>query len=96
MFVGSSSLSALATGFPMGILAFVYIAIAVLFYFPVTYLYRFSVQMKPGLSSGDQPTVTSAFKNLKSMFRFMGIFAIVVLSLYGVILLGVMVVLIIK
>jgi len=64
----------------MGIL---YIAMAVLYYFPVTYLYRFSVQIKQGLESADQEATSSGIGNLKSMFKFMGIFMIVMLSIYG-------------
>ena len=73
-------------GYPIWIFGFVYILIAVLYYFPVSYLYRASTQMKRGLNSADQQTVTSGFENLKSLYKFMGIFTIVVLSLYVLII----------
>lgn len=76
-------------GFPMKIMGFVYILIAVSYYFPLTYLYRFSVQLKQGLNSINQQTVTSGFENLKSLFKFMGILTIVVLSIYALIIIAI-------
>jgi len=70
-------------GFPIGLFGLIYVLIAVLYYFPVTYLYRFSVQIKQGLTSNDQQTVTTGFGNLKSVYKFMGIFTIVILSIYS-------------
>ena len=71
--------------FPSGVFTFIYLLIAVCYYFPVAYLYKFSQQMKKGLTSGDTNAITLGFENLKSHYKFMGIFMIVVLSLYGVI-----------
>jgi hypothetical protein len=68
--------------FPMGVLGFVYIIIAVVYYFPVNYLHKFSSQMRAGIESNNQEVVTTGFENLKSLFKFMGIFTIVVLSIY--------------
>jgi phosphoglycerol transferase MdoB-like AlkP superfamily enzyme len=69
----------------------VYLCLGALYYFPVTYLYNFSVKMTQGINSEDTNTFVDGFQNLKSLFKFMGIFTIVILSLYGLILLGVMV-----
>ena len=80
--VASSALSSLAgITFPFGIMGIFYFLGAVLYYFPVTYMYRFSSHIKEGLVSGNQEPLTSGFKNLKSMFRFAGIITIVILSL---------------
>ncbi len=68
--------------FPMGFIGVLYIIIAVIHYFPVNYLYKFSVQTRKALDLNDSIPLTSGFKNLKSMFRFIGIFTIVVLSIY--------------
>lgn len=87
MMVGLSALSKFSsTGFPMGPIGFVYILFAVIYYFPVTYLYKFSVQIKDGLNQKDQPVLTSGFRNLKSLFTFMGILTIVILAIYAIIL----------
>jgi len=72
--------------FPMGAIGLVYLVIAVLYYFPINYLYKFSVQIKQGLDSSDHQSVKSGFENLKSLFKFMGIFTIIVLSIYALIL----------
>lgn len=63
-----------------------YFIIAIIYYFPVTYLYNFSDKMKKGLAEGNQQTMTDGFSNLKSMFKFTGILTIVMLSLYALIL----------
>jgi cell division protein FtsX len=85
--VGFSIFSSVSgIGFPIRIMGFVYILISILYYFPLKYLYNFSIQLKQGLNSINQESVTSGFKNLKSLFRFMGIFTIVVLSIYALII----------
>ncbi|MBL0234545.1 MAG: hypothetical protein IPQ08_12880 [Chitinophagaceae bacterium] len=63
-------------------IAVVYILFAVLYFFPCLYLLRFSSQMGAALHSDDQATMTSAFENLKSVFKFFGILTIIVLAIY--------------
>jgi hypothetical protein len=85
--IGFSQISKFSgVGFPMGIIGFLYIIIAVIYYFPINYLYRFSVQIKHGLTSNDLSSVTSGFRNLKSLFKFLGIFIIILMSIYALIL----------
>lgn len=85
--VGFSFLNSDTEGtFPMAALGLVYILLAVLYYFPINYLYRFSVQMKEGLATDNNQSVTTGFENLKSLFKFMGIFTIIVLSIYALLL----------
>ena len=82
--VGFSVFSSLSdVGFPIGIMGVFYIIIAVLYFFPVNYLHKFSIQIKQGLNLNNQQSVTSGFENLKSLFKFMGIFTIVILSIYA-------------
>jgi hypothetical protein len=76
--------------FPVGIVGIIYIALAVVYYFPVHYLHRFSASMKQGLSADDEQYVLTGFKNLKSLFRFLGILTIVILSIYALILIVVL------
>lgn len=73
-------------GFPMGAIGLIYVVIAVIYYFPVSYLYRYSVQIREGLDSNNNQSTTSGFENLKSLFKFMGIFTIVILSIYALLL----------
>ncbi len=74
---GSSSLSGLGPA-----MAAVYIIIAVIYFFPCLYLFRFSNHMNAAISSDDQANLTVAFQNLKSMFKFVGIFTIILISIY--------------
>ncbi len=62
---------------------FIYILIAILYFFPSLYLYRFSNKLKMALSMNNEEELTEAFSNHKSLFKFMGILTIVTLSLYA-------------
>jgi hypothetical protein len=70
------------TGIPTALISVIYLILAVIYYFPVTYLFRFSVKIRQGLNSNDEVSITSGFQNLKSLLKFMGIFTIVILSIY--------------
>src|SRR5690606_20325551 len=70
------------TAFPMWILGIVYLVFAGIYYIPVTYLYRFSNQMKLAVHRNDEKLYTTGFENLKSLFKFFGIFTLVLLGLY--------------
>lgn len=89
--VMSFALSAISqfagSGFPMVLVGLVYVLLAVIYYFPVTYLYKFSVQMKQAILMQNEALLASGFKNLKSLFKFLGVLTIVMLSLYGLALL---------
>lgn len=65
-----------------------YLVIALLYFFPIYYLYKYATQMKAALNESDNGGLTSAFENLKSHHKFLAITAIVVISLYILILLG--------
>lgn len=68
---------------------FFYLIFALLYFFPVLYLYKFSTKMERGLRARDEETVTESFRNLKSLFKFMGVLTIVMLSFYALMLLAV-------
>jgi len=70
------------TGFPMGLVGILYLLLAVVYYFPVSYLYKFSKDIKIAILSNNTFSLTSGFGNLKSLFKFMGILTIVMISLY--------------
>ncbi|SHM52340.1 hypothetical protein SAMN04488057_10213 [Cyclobacterium lianum] len=72
--------------FDMRGIGLMYLVIAVVYFFPVNYLYRFSKHLKTGLIANDEGTISTGFENLKSLFKFMGIFTIVMLSLYALFL----------
>lgn len=74
-------------GFSGGLLILVYAIMIGLSFFPVWYLFRFATKAKLALHSGSDSGMTEAFMNLKSYFKFMGIFTIVTIGLYVLVLL---------
>lgn len=76
--------SQLASGSSIGI-TIGYILISALLFFPCLFLYRFSTKMKVALKTVSQENFDASFKNLKSMFKFYGIFTIVMLSIYALV-----------
>ncbi len=67
---------------------FLLILVAAVLFVPVLYLFNFSSKMRRALRNNDQLVLTDALKNLKSFFKFYGILAIIVLSLYGIAILA--------
>ena len=81
------SILPLGSGVSAGAAGVVYILMAALYFFPTYYLYQFSSKIKVGLKSTSQQDVDEAFQNLKSMFKFVGILMIIVLSIYVIMIL---------
>ncbi|MTI38474.1 DUF5362 family protein [Fulvivirga lutimaris] len=77
-----------AQGMPTGIFSFIYILIALLYFFPIYYLYKFSAHMKLGIVMKSEQEVEDAFKHLKSHYKFMGILLAIVLAFYVLIFFG--------
>ncbi len=71
-----------AMGFSMGYFGLVYVVMALIYFFPVLYLFNFSRKMKSALSNTNKADFKSAFTNLKSHYKFMGVFTIVIISIY--------------
>lgn len=92
----STFTSQISPAFPFRFLSIFYLLFALLYFFPVFYLYRFSVQMKIAIHQNSQESLNSSFGNLKSLFRFLGIFTIIVLSLYLIVFITVIVVFALK
>ncbi|MCE1198025.1 MAG: hypothetical protein LWW85_03560 [Marinilabiliales bacterium] len=86
MILGLTLLSPMAKGTPMVAMGFVYLLVGVLYYFPITYLYRFSRYVRLGVLAEDELLISNAFYHLKKMFKFIGIVTLVILSLYVLIL----------
>jgi hypothetical protein len=60
--------------------------VAVLYFFPAYYLLRFSNKMKRALASKDDEILAGAFEVLKSHYKFIGVFTIITLSLYALLI----------
>lgn len=90
MFANSEELEELGGGMSAAMgagMAFFYVIIAVIYFIPCLFLFRFANKMKLALSSNDQAALNTSFQNLKSMFRFFGIVTIIMISIYAIILL---------
>ena len=59
-----------------------YVIIAVIYFFPCLFLFRFASLMKNALASNDQNTLNTSFQNLKKLFRYVGILTIIALAFY--------------
>lgn len=65
-----------------GIISIFYLVIALIYLFPVYYLYRYASNAKKAIYSKDSALLTDAFGALKSHHKFLGIAAIIIISLY--------------
>ncbi|SDR99888.1 hypothetical protein SAMN05216503_1643 [Polaribacter sp. KT25b] len=73
--------------FDLGLaMTIVYLLFAVLYFFPVYYLMQFSNKMKKALATKDDTILADAFKVLKSHYKFIGVFTIIILSLYAMLI----------
>ena len=74
--------------FPMVYLSGIYLVMAIVYFIPVYYLYQFSVKMKYALQQKADDILETSFMFLKSHYKFIGIFTIVMLVLYPIMLIG--------
>ena len=80
---GGSSSDATASAVGGGVITFVYLVFAVIYFFPCLYLYNFSSKMQAALRANQQETLNTSFRNLKSCFKFMGILMIIMLAFWA-------------
>ena len=67
---------------PSVLITVVYLVLAVIYVFPITYLNRFSNFLRNAIAHRDSAQLENSFKNLKAHFKFNGILVIVVFGLY--------------
>jgi hypothetical protein len=60
-----------------GFLGFTYVIVAVIYFFPVWFLFKFSNHIKTALYFKNQEALYTAFNNLKYHYKFVGILTIV-------------------
>ena len=58
-----------------------YFIMAAIYFIPIYYLYNFSKNAKIAVSNKDSNQVENSMKNLKSLFKFYGIFSIIYLAI---------------
>lgn len=71
-----------------GFIGLIYIVIALLYFFPIFYLYNYAKGTKQALQSGNTEVLSKALVNLKSHHKFLGIMTIVMISLYVLFFIG--------
>ncbi len=81
---GSESAAMMSGGF----FSIIYILISLLLFFPSLYLFNFSSKMRKAFQNNDQLILTDSLRNLKSFFKFYGIFTVVILSIYALALIA--------
>ncbi len=67
---------------PSVLITVVYLVLAVVYVFPITYLNRFSNFLRNAVVQRNTAQLENAFKNLKAHFKFNGILIIVIFGLY--------------
>lgn len=94
MYLGAVIVLVQVSGLPSGfgiveqfvVTAIVYIVMASLFIIPTLNMLRFSNHTNYAIANKTQVDLEVAFANLKGFFKFMGIYTIVVLGLYVIII----------
>jgi len=78
----------------MGFIKFLpllYILIAVIYFFPVYYLFKYASGMKRALDLRNPEMIANSLCYLKSHHKFLGIMTIVMISLYIIFFIGIMI-----
>lgn len=70
------------------IMAITYLVLALIYFFPVYYLWQFSTKMKKALATKNDEVLANSFEMLKSHYKFMGVFTIITMSLYALLILA--------
>ncbi|WP_461640021.1 hypothetical protein [Labilibaculum euxinus] len=70
--------------FPIGGIGFLYLVLAGVYFFPIYYLLQFANKAKLALAGKSTQSLTESMKYMKSHYKFMGIFTIVMLALYPI------------
>lgn len=60
----------------------IYLVFGLFYFFPVYYLFNYAKGTKQALESGNEEVLTTALVNLKSHHKYLGIFTIIMISLY--------------
>lgn len=71
-----------AFGAIKGFMSLIYIIMALLYFFPVYYFFKYASGTKQALDTDNSEQLEEALVNLKSHHKFLGIMAIVIISLY--------------
>ncbi len=62
--------------------ALVYVLIALLYFFPCLFLYKFAVRARRALDINDSNLLTTSFQSLKATFRYLGVITIIIITFW--------------
>jgi hypothetical protein len=88
IFIGFMILSSIFIGVKSGLgslgifMTVFYLVMVVIYIFPVYHLFKFSINMKVAINENNNQALTDGFEFLKSHYKFLGIFAIVMIAVY--------------
>lgn len=82
VFLSAFKTSVASSGFPEWIIFIVILIMAVIYFFPVLFLFRFSKHTANAVNSLDKEEMKKALKNLKSYYLYIGVLVIIVLAFY--------------
>ena len=68
-----------------------YIVLAVLYFFPVYYLFNYAKGTKQAFESGNSEVLSNALVNLKSHHKFLGILTIAMIAVYILAFIGIII-----
>lgn len=71
--------------FSMSFFSIIYVLFAAIYFFPVYYLYQYATKTSAALHSKNKQLLADGLENLKSHHKFLGIFTLIIISLYGLI-----------
>ena len=60
-----------------------YLIITLVAFFPVWYLYKFSVNLGRALDGGQEEELTSSFRYLRSHYKYLGILTIIMIAFFA-------------
>ena len=69
--------------FSMSVFSIIYVLFAAIYFFPVYYLYQYATKTSAALHSKNKQLLADGLENLKSHHKFLGIFTLIIVSLYG-------------
>jgi hypothetical protein len=69
--------------FSMSAFSIIYVLFAAIYFFPVNYLYQYATKTSAALHSKNKQLLADGLENLKSHHKFLGIFTLILVSLYG-------------
>jgi hypothetical protein len=85
MGAATSAFEQFGSGLGAGLFGFIYFLFAAVYFMPVYYLYNYATKTQTALATKNNKLLTEGLENLKSHHKFLGIFALIVVSIYALI-----------